>query len=173
MLDIFYVCFVFPMFALLCIAIPVDLDALQFLNSTKVFTTNNPEISIVNMTNTLEFPIGCFRQAPPDEPQLCRTNFIDCAHAVEKMSAHNTQRLVIFRRNNDSKFILPSTFKYRTCVLYLDMVSDDAVDYFSIQQVRDVAIDTARRCTAIRMALGGKGLAGPKNLMEVEVFGTP
>ena len=171
MLDMFYVYIVFPIFALPCIANPVDLDALIPLNSTKDFNTNNPYTPIVNTTNALEGLIGCFRQASPDEPQLSRTSFIDCFHAVEKMSAHDTRSLVYFRRNNDSSFILPNYFTYRTCIIFLDMVSDDAVDFFYIGEVRDVAIDIARRCTALPMALGGKGMAGPRKLMEVEVLG--
>lgn len=150
---------------------PVDLDTLTSFNATKDFKTNNPGTSIVNITHALEGLVGCFRQAPPQEPQLSRTSFTDCFNAVAKISAHDTRSLVHFRRNNDSTFILPNFFTYKTCVIFLDMVSADAEDSFYIGQVRDVAIDTARRCTARRMALGGKGMAGPRQLMEVEVFG--
>lgn len=173
MLGTFNVCFVFPIFALPIIATPVDLDALQFWNSTKNFNADNPGTSIVNMTNALDDLVGCFRQAPLDEPQLSRTNFIDCFHAVEKISAHDDRNLVYFRRNNDSSFILPNYFTYRTCVIIVDMINDNAGDVFYIGQVRDVAIDTARRCTALPMALGGSALAGPMKLMVVEVLGRP
>lgn len=149
----------------------VDLDALESFNSTKNSNTNNPGTSIVNITYALERLVGCYRQAPPNEPQLCRTTFTDCFNAVAKISAHDTRSLVHFRRNHDSTFILPNSFTYNTCVIFLDMVTADAEDYFYIGQVRDVAIDTARRCTALPLALGGKGMAGPRMLMEVVVLG--
>ena len=149
----------------------VDLDALELFNSTKDFNTNNPGPSIVNITHALGGLVGCFRQAPPDEPQLCRTSFTDCFHAAAKISAHDTRNLVHFHRNSDTTFRLPNSFTYNTCVIFLDMVTADAEDFFYIGQVQDVAIDTARRCTAFPMALGGKGLAGPRMLMEVEVWG--
>ena len=51
------------------------------------------------------------------------------------------------------------------------MISADAEDVFYVGQIRDVAIDTARRCTAIPAALGGRGVVGPRKLMEVLVLG--
>lgn len=171
MLDIFYACFVFPVLGLSWIANSLDLAAPGSFNATKDFNPNSYGTSIINITNALEDIVGCFRQAPPYESQLSRTNFIDCYNAVEKMSAHDTRSLVHFRRNNHSTFILPNTFTYRTCVVFLDMVSADAQEFFYIRQIKDVAIDTARRCTALPMALGGKGLAGPRKLMEVLVLG--
>lgn len=46
----------------------VNLDALEYFNSTKNFNTDNTGISIVNITHALERLVGCFSQAPPDEP---------------------------------------------------------------------------------------------------------
>ena len=171
MFDIFYTCFVLHIFASPYMANPVDLEALESFNATKDFNTNNPGTSIVNITHALEALVGCFHQAPPGEPQFCRTSFTDCFNAAEKITAQDTRTLIHFRRNNDSTFILPNSFIYNTCVISLDMVSADAEDFFYIGQVRDVAIDTARRCTAFPMALGGVGLAGPRKLMDVEVTG--
>ncbi len=51
------------------------------------------------------------------------------------------------------------------------MVSANAEDTFYVGEIRSVAIDTARKCTAIPIALGGKGVVGPKRLMEVLVLG--
>lgn len=164
-------CFVFTLFALPCIANPLHLGALQALNSTEDFNTTFPSTSIVNVTNALESIIGCFQQAPPSEPQLSRTNFIDCFNAEKKIAAHDTHRPIHFRRNHDSTFALPNTFTYKTCVIYLDMVTADAEDFLYVGQIGNVAIDTARRCTAFPLALGGQGVVGPKKLMEVLVLG--
>lgn len=51
------------------------------------------------------------------------------------------------------------------------MVSVNAEDTFYVGEIRSVVIDTARKCTAIPIALGGKGVVGPKRLMEVLVLG--
>ena len=98
---------------------------------------------------------------------------MDCFYAQQQIAAHDPRRPIEFRRNNDSTFVLPNIFTYRTCVILLDMVSDDAEDSFYVADIRAVAIDTARRCTSLKKSLGGRGLAGPKGLMEVEVFGRP
>ncbi|CAF9915605.1 MAG: hypothetical protein ALECFALPRED_010256 [Alectoria fallacina] len=172
MLDIFLSCLAFAFFALPCIASPSDLRAPRVFNSTLDFKTTFPSgTSVVNITNILEDLVGCFHQAPPQEPQLSRTNFVDCFNAEKKIAARDTHKPIHFRRNIDSTFILPSSFTYRTCVIFLDMTSADAEDYFYVGQIRDVAIDTARRCTALPQALGGKGMVGPKRLMEVLVLG--
>lgn len=168
-----YSSFVFTSFALPCIATPFGLGALNVFNSTHDSNATFPGTSIVNVTNALEDLIGCFRQAPPNESPLYRTNFIDCFNAEQKIAAHDTHRPIDFRRNDSSTFILPNSFTYRTCVIFLDMVSADAEDIFYVGQVRDVVIDTARKCTALPKALGGRGMAGPRKLMEVLVLGRP
>ena len=76
-----------------------------------------------------------------------------------------------FRQDLDATFALPHSFKYRTCVIHLDMVSAEAEDFFYVGQIRDVAIAIARRCSALAKARGGIGFAGPKQLMEVTVMG--
>ncbi|KAF6241508.1 hypothetical protein HO173_000218 [Letharia columbiana] len=172
MLDILLSCFVFTFFALPCVASPSDLGALEGFNSTKNLNTTFPDRSTIGMTNALGDLIGCFHQAPPQEPhKLSRTNFIDCFNAEKKIAAHDPHRPINFRRNDDTTFVLPNSFTYRTCVIFLDMVSADAEDVFYVGEIRDAAIDTARRCTALNQALGGKAVVGPKKLMEVLVLG--
>lgn len=171
MLDVFLFRFLFTFFPLLCIANLSDIGALKVLNLTKGLNITFPGTSILNITNALEPETGCFHQSPPNEPQLSRTNFVDCFNAERKIGAYDTHRPIRFRRNDDTTFVLPNSFTYRTCVIFVDMISADAEDSFYVEQIRDVAIDTARRCTALHQALGGKGIARPKKLMEVLVLG--
>ena len=51
------------------------------------------------------------------------------------------------------------------------MVSADAEDFFYVSQILNVAVEIARRCTALAKARGGMGFAGPRQLMEVVVLG--
>ena len=171
MLDIFLLCFLFTFSLLPCIASSSDIDALKVLNLTKSLNLTFPGTSILNNTNALEAETGCFYQFPPNEPRLCRTNFVDCFNAEKKIGDYDTHRPIRFRRNDDTAFVLPNSFTYRTCVIIIDMISADAEDSFYVEQIRSVAIDTARRCTALPQALGGKGIVGPKKLMEVLVLG--
>lgn len=171
MINIFLSCFFFAFVALQCIANPPDLGALTVLNLTTDLNVTFPGTSIVNITNALEDRIRCFRQSLPQESPLSRTNFIDCFNAEKKIAAHDTHRPIHFRRNDETTFVLPNTFTYRTCVIFVNMISAEAEDFFYVGQIRDVAIDTARRCTAFPPALGGKGIVGPKRLMEVFVLG--
>ena len=171
MLDILCSCFIFSFFVLPCIANNSSLGALRVFNSTKDFNTTFPGASIINTNHALEDFVDCYRQAAPRERQLSPTNFIDCFNAENGLATYDSHRPIHFRRNNDSAFILPQSFAYRTCVILIDMASDDAEDFFYVRQIRDVAIDTARKCCARPQALGGKGIVGPKKLMEVFVLG--
>ena len=170
MLDIFLSCFLFAFFPSPCIANSSDIGAVKALNLTKDLSIISPGIIIVNTTNVLG-RTGCFRQAPPEEPQLSRTNYVDCCYAVQKIAVYDTHRPMHFRRNHDTDFILPHSFTYRTCVISLDMVNASAEDFFYLEQILYVATDTARRCTALYQALGGMATVGPKQLMEVYVLG--
>lgn len=173
MLDILFTCIVFTFFALPSIAKPFDLDTLKIINSTKDVDTVFPETPGINSTDPLEYLVGCFQQNPPRAPQLSRTKFTDCFYAQQQIATHDPGRPIQFRRNNDSAFVLPNIFQYRTCVISVDMVNSDADDSFYVVEIRAVAIDTARRCTSFKNSVGGRGLAGPRRLMEVEVFGRP
>ena len=164
---------VFTFWVLQCVANPLDLGVLKGSNSTKDNNKIFPGTSIVNTTNSLDDLLGCFRQSPHQEPQFFRTNFKDCFHAEKMIVAHNPRRPIHFRRNNDSTFVLPNSFTYRTCLIYLDMVSANAEDFFYLSQVKDVVLDTARRCTSRPEALGGQSMVGPRKLMLVEVLGRP
>ena len=156
---------------------PLIANALNLVTPTTVNSPTDlghhlPEPSIIkNATNALNDLVGCFMQEPIHQPQLSRTNFIDCYNAEEKIAALQLHGPIHFIRNNDSEFVLPNAFTYRTCVILLDMVSATAEDVFYVAQIRAVVIDTARRCTSLRRSLGGKSLAGPKQLLEVCIYG--
>lgn len=148
MLDTCLSCFIFTLFKCSCLASALDLGALSVFNSTEDLNITLPRTSTVDITNAPEGFVGCFHQAPPDGPQLLRTNFVDCFNAEKKIAAQDTPNPIRFRRNDLSAFTLPNSFTYRTCVIFLDMVSADAEDFFYVGQIRSAAIDTARRCTA-------------------------
>lgn len=161
-------------FALRSIASPVNLISLHMVNSTKTYDPGFPYTSAITLTDNVESLVGCFQQNLPQDPQLVRTNFIDCYNAAEQLAALDPHRLVHFYRNNDTAFELPNRITYRTCVILLDMVDSVAEDIFYVADIRAVAVDTARKCTTGRKAkLGGKGMAGPKQLVEVWVSGRP
>lgn len=173
MLFILYSCFVLTLFTLPCVANTLDLGTRTpiLLNSTNKPNDTFPFAKLVDITNTLEKSRGCFHQAPPTEPQLFRTNFIDCFSAAKKIAAYETYRPMNFVRDPNATFALPNSFTYRTCLIHLDMVSADAEDFFYVGQISNVAVEIARRCTALAKARGGMGFAGPRQLMEVVVLG--
>ena len=173
MLAILFPYIVFTFFALPSIASPLDLATLQIINSTNDFDTGFPYTSAIHTMDNVESLVGCFQQSPPQDPQLFRTNFLDCFNVQEQLAAHDPHRPIHFHRNNDTEFELPNRFSYRTCTVLLDMVSADAEDTFNVADIRAVTIDTARKCTAGRKSLGGKAMVGPRQLMEVWITGRP
>ena len=167
--NILFSCLI--IFALGFTATSLVLSTLNILNSTEAFNNTFQGLSATNVTTALQDFVGCFPQSPLSEPQLSRTNFVDCFHAQEKMAALDPHIPLHFRRYTGSTFLLPNNFSYRTCLIFLDMVSADDEDFFYVSEITNVAIDTARKCTSVRKALGGVGMAGPKRLMEVYVTG--
>ena len=155
MLNISLLCFIFTLLELSCKASAFDLGTLKVFNSTKDLNSTFPGTLIVDTFNALEGFIGCFHQAPPHEPQLSRTNYKDCFNAERKIAAQDTRNPILFRRNDTSGFPLPNSFTYRTCVIFLDMISADAEDFFYIREIRDVVIDTARKCTSLVRLFSG------------------
>ena len=173
MLQILFLFIVFIFLALPSIAKPLDLTTPRIINSTRGFNHDFRFTSHRNTTDSVEDLLGCFQQALPPKPQLARTSFTDCFNAQQQLAVHNPYIPIQFYRNNDTPFEIPIKFTYRTCVIFLDMISDDAKDVFYVAQIRNAAIDTARRCTAHPKALGGMALVGPRKLMEVWVTGRP
>lgn len=174
MLDILFSYIVFTSFALQSIASPFKLVTPNMINSTRNYDPGFPYTSGNNLTDNVEGLVGCFQQSLPEDPQLVRTNFIDCYNAAEQLAALDPHGLVHFYRNNDTAFILPNRITYRTCVILLDMISAFAEDIFYVADIRAVAVDTARKCTTRRNAqLGGQGMVGPRQLMEIWVSGRP
>ena len=173
MLQPLFLCIVFVSFALPSIAMPLDLATPKIINLTRGFNHDFRLTSHSNTTYGVEDLLGCFQQARPPEPQLARTSFTDCFNAEQQLAAYDPYIPIRFHRNNDTPFEIPVKFTYRTCAIFLDMVSADAEDFFYVAQIRNAAIDTARRCTAQRKALGGIALVGPRKLMEVWVIGRP
>ena len=173
MLQTLFLCIVFVFFALPSIAKPLDLGTPKIINSTRAFAHDLRFTSHRNTTDSVGTLLGCFQQALPPEPQLARTSFTDCFNAQQQLATHDPYIPIQFHRNDDTPFEIPMKLTYRTCVILLDMVSADAQDVFDVAQIRNAAIDVARRCTAQRKALGGVALVGPRKLMEVWVAGRP
>ena len=172
MCQTLFLCILFIFFALPSVAKPLDIGTPNIINSTRIVKHDFRFTSHSNTTDGVEHLAGCFQQARPTEPQLFRTSFADCFNAEQQLAAHDPYIPVQFRRNIDTPFEIPVKFSYRTCVILLDMAAD-AQDVFYVAQIRHAVIDTARRCTSQRKALGGMALVGPKKLMEVWVFGRP
>lgn len=174
MLDVLFSYTLFTSFALQSIANPLKLVTLNIINATRNYEPGSPYTAGINLTDNVEGLVGCFQQNRPQDPQLFRTNFVDCYNAAKQITALDPHRLVHFYQNNDTAFELPNRITYRTCVILLDMVNGFAEDIFYVADITAVAIDTARRCTAGRRAhFGGKGMVGPRQLMEVWVSGRP
>lgn len=173
MLQILFVCNVFICFTLPSIAMPLDLGTLRIINSTTGLDDDFWPTSHRNTTDGVEELLGCFHQFQPPEPQLLRTSFKDCFNAEQQLAAYAPYVPIHFHRNNDTPFEIPVRFTYRTCAIFLDMVTPDAEDVFYVAQIRNAAIDTARKCTARPKALGGLALVGPKKLMGIWVTGRP
>ena len=158
----------------LIIATPLGIHPSIQLNLSEVASANplNSLELFNNQSNLLDggnLDITCFHQDRINP--LGRTNVHDCTLAVNKIAIPLSPSPFDFHRTPDRPFPLPNSFSAGSCLIWVDMESDDAEDTFSPTDVLVAVSRIIGRCVGDSPALGGKTLVGPKKLMNVFVFG--
>ena len=122
-------------------------------------------------TNLEERVLHCFL------PEVGRVppRYEDCETAVFEMDSDiplTSAQPVIFSRRSDAVFKLPKAYSSGTCVLYLDMVDDEAQDAVPTGDVLLGGIYLATKCAgANEPRLGGVISVGSRNLLHMVIFG--
>ncbi|KAL8733661.1 MAG: hypothetical protein Q9181_003519, partial [Wetmoreana brouardii] len=106
---------------------------------------------------------GCWRQSPPDRPQLQPTIFKHCLEVAKLLAKLDKAHApILFSRRPGMGYKLPQHWAIGTCLATLDMHSDDDEETVSFM---DIAIETGTlsgTCVAQPPHLGGTAVLGPK-----------
>jgi hypothetical protein len=127
-------------------------------------------VFIVNSTSISEYD-DCF-DPPAPRTGLYPTNLEDCSNAAQGLIQDREPfRPIIFARKGIAGYRLPKVVRNGTCVISIDVLNDNDKDTFTLWKAYTAAIDIARRCTQGPYTLGGRTTVGPKNVVNVVVFG--
>lgn len=115
---------------------------------------------------------GCFMQNPPSRPQLHPTIFKHCLDGIAELVKYDKAMApTLFSRKPGLGFKLPYHLSSRSCVVLLDMHSDDDEDLLSFYEIGIEAGVLNGFCVARPPHLGGTYLVGPKQVMNVSLYG--
>ena len=118
---------------------------------------------------------GCYEQNPPGQIQLVPTTFIVCNQAINRIATGRAlDRPLAFGRTVKVGHKLPDYFIhkgfYGACVIEIDMKSgeEDILTWRDVIIGANILRDT---CVSIPPHLGGEKKAGPKQLMDIKMYG--
>ncbi|KAI4168819.1 MAG: hypothetical protein LQ348_007429 [Seirophora lacunosa] len=114
----------------------------------------------------------CFAQNPPDRPQASPTIYKDCFEVIRNMVGHDkTLAPTLFSRKPGLGFKLPHVWVYRSCLLRLDMHSDDDEDSVPFFKIAVEAGIINAACVVHPPHLGGTLPVGPLQVMNISLYG--
>ena len=115
--------------------------------------------------------IGCWANSP--DSKLSPTTFRECRHLIKWMNSFDKDKgEITFSRKPGVGYRLPDQWMLGTCVLGIDMVSDDVEDTVTFREIGIEAYTVALACVIRPPHLGGRRPVGPKGLINVTLWGT-
>lgn len=132
--------------------------------------------------SSIEFSPGVSPNASPilaeksdcfTDRRLLPTSFHDCYKAANSLldGIKYPLRLTTFARRGRVGFKLPKVVRNGTCVISLDVASDDDGDFFQPARAFTAALTLVHECLGTNYHLGGKTTIGPKRVVDLMVFG--
>ena len=103
---------------------------------------------------------------------LVPTTFKECRHLIKWMNSFDRDRDPMkFTRKHRVGYQVPRQWIAGTCVLAIDMISDEAEDTLTFHEIGIEAYVLALGCVIQPPHLGGKRSVGQRKLLNVTIFG--
>ncbi|CAD6589078.1 MAG: hypothetical protein ASARMPREDX12_003583 [Alectoria sarmentosa] len=160
----------------------IEKSELSLLNTSTSETINPLSLTSAPTTNTppLRGIPECYDPPSPRERSVPISNFTDCEAATKDVvGTRSRYQIYVFSRTpstDPDHYQLPATFRTRTCVVHLDMESEDAEDPVRVGFVESTAYVLAHKCSGLEepeerwggtMTVG----VGARDLIRVWVYG--
>lgn len=131
-----------------------------------------PLLNASTLTTTTD---GCYEQNRPGQTQRVSTTYTVCSQAINRMAAGRAlDKPLNFGRTVKVGHTLPDQFVhkgfYGTCVVEIDM-KDGEQDTMTWRDILVSASTLRDLCVATPPHLGGEGKAGPRQLLDVVMYG--
>ena len=132
-------------------------------------------LSALNASTEKATRNGCYEQNPPGETQLVPTTFTVCSQAINHMStSHALDEPLAFGRSVKVGHKVPDWFVhkgfYGSCVVEIDM-KQGGEDTLTWRDIIVSASSLRDLCVAVPPHLGGEAKAGPRQLLDVMIYG--
>ena len=147
------------------------------------FPSNSPSLLNVSTISAFHSPSRNASTALGDQVKNCfesqtsrvTPDSVDCDSAILQMGRDFTREMMRFSRQSNADFKLPRSYRYGSCVVYLDMVHDADEDIVSTSRIVTDALSLNRECVhdpdPWKYQLGGVISIWPKDLLYVVLFG--
>ncbi|KAL8658830.1 MAG: hypothetical protein Q9226_000763 [Calogaya cf. arnoldii] len=118
---------------------------------------------------------GCYTQKTPTSERPIPTVFKACHETVKIMfpDPDSGQKPILFSRKENHGFEVPRQWRRGNCVIRIDMHDDDAEDTLTFLDLATAAGMVNILCVARPPHFGGSVVVGPRQVMNVSVFGRP
>lgn len=119
---------------------------------------------------TCDDETSCWGGGP--RSQLRPTTFKACKAVIRWLGSHDKEQgPITFSRRLGVGYRVPDQWLSGSCVVGIDMHSDDDEDTLSFREIVVEAYTIALACVISPPHLGGSGTVGPKRVMNVTVIG--
>lgn len=119
---------------------------------------------------TCDDETSCWGGGP--RSQLHPTTFKACKAVIRWLGSHDKEQgPITFSRRLGVGYRVPDQWLSGSCVVGIDMHSDDDEDTLSFREIVVEAYTIALACVISPPHLGGSGTVGPKRVMNVTVIG--
>jgi len=124
---------------------------------------------LLSLLPTIHAKITCLRPHPLHPPIISPA---DCTNAITLLRiGDKTHAPMHFSRHHDTGFALPHRWHSGSCVVAMDMQSEDDEDDFPIEDVALAAEAIVTQCVLGGTGYGGLVLVGPRKVVDVSVYG--
>lgn len=132
-------------------------------------------LPLLNASTLTTTSAGCYEQNPPGQSQLVSTTFIVCAQAINHIATGRAlDTPLVFGRAVKVGHKLPDYFVqkgyYGACAIEIDMKPGEQ-DTMTWRDIIVGASSLRDACVAPPPHLGGEGTAGPRQLLDIKMYG--
>ena len=138
---------------------------------SNTFSSDAVSLLILNNSSKDNEYGDCFNPTTPRR-ELYPAKEQDCLNAAKEiLFIRDPFHPVTFTRSNNVGFRFPRVVRNATCVISIDVRNNNDKDFFKPWMVYTAAVDITHRCTQGAFRFGGRTMTGPKQVVDVLVFG--
>ena len=115
--------------------------------------------------------LSCWKQNPPEEPQLPPLTYIECKQAIRDIPMGDKALAPLsFSRDPGAGFTCPYTWDFGDCAIAVDVLQKGDTERSTFASIFKRAFDIAVECVIKPPHFGGQGFVGENERLKVSVI---